>query len=98
MSEHKHNVTSNTHDVFRTFIGCRVKGFLKDVMAGRDSCLEGQTLIFDCGWGFTVCSNGSHWTTNPPDVRRVIERLNKEYQANASDIADLLTLAGEETP
>jgi len=96
---HKHGVTSNTHQVFQTFRGCRVKGFLHDVFPlGRcDLSAGSRTLVFECGWGLTIGENGSHWTESPEDVQRAIGLVREQLQQAIGDTSDILKLAGERT-
>jgi hypothetical protein len=69
--QHNHGACSNCVDTFETFIGCKVAGVI---------CLKpgSRTLVFDCGWGLTVNSNGAFWTENPDDIQYGKEALRKE--------------------
>ena len=96
LSEHKHNCTSNTHECFQTFSGCRVKGFLKDAFPVSDRGLARgtKTLVFECGWALTIANNGSFWVESPNDVQRAIGRVHVELEQAQRDIRDVLALAG----
>jgi len=90
--EHNHGTTSNTDEVFRTFIGCQVKGILRD----RNN--EGgvvMILVFDCGWGLAFNDNGSHWTENPRDVRMILKRSSDALNETKKELEHILKLAGE---
>lgn len=93
---HKHGVTSNTQECFRTFIGCRVRGFLKNALpVGRCDLAGGtKTLIFECGWGLTIAKNGSYWTESPEDIARAVEIAKRELADIKGDIEDALKVAG----
>jgi hypothetical protein len=93
--EHKHGVTSNTHECFQTFVGCRVKGFLKNALPNGGSRQGTKTLVFECGWGLTIASNGSFWVESPKDVSRAVSRVRSELLQSQRDIKDVLALAGE---
>ena len=88
--EHNHATTGNTDEVFRTFIGCQVKGLLRD----RNS--EGgpvRILVFDCGWGLAFNDNGSHWTESPADVQRILERSKEQAEETKRELEHILDLA-----
>lgn len=92
MATHNHNTTSNTDEVFRTFIGCRVKGLVREI------AFEGHhadILVFDCGWGLVFNSNGSHWTITSEEVQRHIGRSQKELEDKKRELEDMLQLSGE---
>lgn len=92
--EHKHGVTGNTDEVFRTFIGCAVKGLLHGRNAEGGSVL---ILVFECGWGLAFNDNGSHWTESPDDVQRILRSSRKTLSDTKRELEHILTLAGEET-
>lgn len=58
MKTHKHHPVANTPEVFSSFVGCCVKGVVR-----QDS---ETTLVFDCGWGLTFNhEHGSFWAETP---------------------------------
>ena len=59
MKGHKHGTTSNTDEVYKTFIGCRVKGLVREITFDGH---HADILVFECGWGLAFNSNGSHDT------------------------------------
>jgi hypothetical protein len=61
MSKHNHGATANTISSFETFIGCKVTGVI---------CMKpgSRTLVFACGWGLTINSNGAFWTEDPAKI------------------------------
>jgi len=92
--EHNHATTGNTDEVFRTFIGCQVKGLL------HDQNTEGgpvRILVFACGWGLAFNDNGSHWTVPPADVQRILEHSKEELEETKQELEHILELAGEKT-
>ena len=95
--KHKHEGCSNIHAAFSTFIGCTVKGVLFDTLPlGRRDLSSGtKTLIFDCGWGLTIASNGSYWPESPSDIERAISYAKTRLQSNREEIESVLALAGE---
>jgi hypothetical protein len=68
--KHKHSATANTDGVFKTFIGCKVTGYLEH--RGDD------VLIFECGWGLVFHENGSCWTTEPEEVSDWINEIKEK--------------------
>ena len=90
--KHNHGTTSNTNEVFRTFIGCKVKGLV------GERTFEGEyadILVFECGWGLAINSNGAHWTVNPEKVSRLIRKAEQNLMDNQKELEDILKLAGE---
>lgn len=90
--EHDHSTTSNTNEGFRTFIGCQVKGFLRQ---GTFDGAHADILVFHCGWGLAFNSNGAHWTVTPDEVKSLIREAKEKLTDNQKDLKDLLELAGE---
>jgi len=90
--EHNHATTSNTDEVFRTFIGCTVKGLLHDSAGSGGSTV---VLVFDCGWGLAFFWNGNHWTEPPDAVRRILRGSKRQLTATKQELEHLLELAGE---
>lgn len=90
--EHNHATTSNTDEVFRTFIGCQVKGLLHDRNTEGGSVI---ILVFACGWGLAFNDNGSHWTESPSDIQRVLRRSKEELKETKQELEHILGLAGE---
>ena len=91
--EHNHRTTSNTDEVFSTFIGCKDKGLVRNRSTTGGTVL---ILVFDCGWGLAVNDNGSHWTEEPEDVRIIIQRSKQSLAETKHELEQILTLAGEE--
>ena len=91
MEKHNHGTTSNTDEVFRTFIGCKVKGLVREITFDGH---HANILIFDCGWGLAFNSNGSHWTVKPPDLQGHIRQSQKALEDNRREIEHILKLAG----
>lgn len=92
--EHKHSTTSNTDEVFRTFIGCRVKGLVREITFNGNHAI---ILVFECGWGLAFNNNGSHWTKSPEDVQRILQSSRKALKETNQELEHILTLAGEES-
>ena len=90
--KHNHSMTSNTNEVYRTFIGCRVKGLVRKTSSDGH---HADILVFDCGWGLAFNSNGSHWTVSPEDVNRLIKQAQKELENSKKELEHILKLAGE---
>jgi len=87
MAEHNHATTSNTDEVFKTFIGCEVKGLLQDG--------DVAILVFKCGWGLAFHSNGSHWTECPTEMQRLLSNAKSQLEDTQKELEHLLKLAGE---
>ena len=96
--KHQHESCANIHEAFSTFIGCTVKGVLFNALpSGRADLSQGtKTLVFDCGWGLTISSNGSYWPELPDEVRRAIQRKRQELATSQSQLKGVLKLAGEQ--
>lgn len=75
MKEHNHATTSNTDEVFRTFINEKIKGMLHHICFTDE--YNHVILVFECGWGLVFSDNGSHWTI-PPDEVEILKRATKE--------------------
>ena len=98
MTAHLHgSVGSNNRKVFTTFVGCTVRGVLLSALPiGRKDLNAGtKTLVFECGWGLTIGSNGSHWTEQPEEIRRAIQIVSKELAGTQAALEGILELAGE---
>ena len=93
MIEHNHSTTSNTDEVFRTFIGCQVKGVLHARNTQGGSI---KILVFECSWGLAFNSNGSHWTERPEAVQKIIRTTREALNASNRELKHILSLAGEE--
>jgi len=39
------------------------------------------TLVFECGWGLTFNSNGSHWVENPRDIASMTRETKDKIAA-----------------
>ena len=90
--EHNHGTTSNTDEVFRTFIGCEVKGVLhKRTPEGGEVII----LVFSCGWGLAFNENGAHWTESPSDIQGIIAHSRNALNATQRELEHILELAGE---
>ena len=92
MSEHEHKTTCNTAEVYRTFIGCRVKGLVREITFHGH---HADILVFECGWGLAFNSNGSHWTVYPEEIQKHIQRSMKTLDNIKRETEHLLKLAGE---
>jgi len=88
--KHNHGTTSNTDEVFRTFIGEKVKGILHGFGYGHSKVI----LVFDCGWGLCFNSNGSHWVENPSDIKSMTNRTKRDLADNNRELEGILHLAG----
>ena len=91
MTEHNHIKTSNTDEVFTTFIGCSVKGLM------REATFDGHhadILVFDCGWGLAFNSIGSYWTVRPEELQQHIRRRQDELEDNQRELEHILKLSG----
>lgn len=91
MKKHNHSTTSNTDEVYRTFIGCRVKGLAREITFGG---YHANILVFGCGWGLAFNSNGSHWTVNPEDIQKHIRQSMEKLDNTKRETEHLLELAG----
>ena len=91
MEKHNHATTSNTDEVFRTFIGERVKGMLHGFDFGHSKVI----LVFECGWGLCFNSNGSHWTESPVEVERLKRATKGKIDNLLKENRDILELSGE---
>jgi len=90
--KHNHGTTSNTDEVFRTFIGCEIKGLVREIT------FEGQhanILVFQCGWGLALNSNGSHWTVSPEEIQAHLNKAKDKLEDTQRELSSVLTLAGE---
>ena len=91
--KHEHFTTSNTDEVFRTFIGCKVKGLVgQRIYEGNYA----NVLVFECGWGLAINHNGAHWTLKPDDVNRLIGEAKENLANIKKETEHILRLAGEE--
>ena len=93
---HQHNTCSNSHESFRTFIGCRITGFISDALPiGRADLSQGtKTFIFECGWGLTVASNGSYWSESPVEIARAVAIVKDALDKTQGDLREVLQIAG----
>ncbi len=89
---HNHSTTSNTDEVYRTFIGCRVKGLVREITHNGH---HADVLVFECGWGLAINSNGTHWTVNPEETKKQVRCAMEELDNTKREIEHLLELAGE---
>ena len=78
--KHEHAATSNSRDSVSTFIGCTVSGTLTGVRERGSSHRGVFTIVFDCGWGLTVLSNGAYFVTNPETINDHVDDLNIELR------------------
>ena len=90
--EHNHATTSNTDEVFRTFIGCEVKGLLHNTNTEGGEVI---ILVFACGWGLAFNDNGAHWTESPSDIERILRCSKEDLNATKRELENILELAGE---
>lgn len=90
--EHDHATTSNTDEVFKTFIGCQVKGVLHNRNTEGDNV---KILVFACGWGLAFNSNGAHWTESPSDIQRILRHSKEGLENTKQELEHILELAGE---
>lgn len=90
-TKHDHSTTSNTDEVFRTFIGCTVKGLVRERTSNGE---HANILVFDCGWGLAFNSNGAHWAEDPDKVNSLLGRTKKELQDRQRELKYLLKLEG----
>ena len=89
---HDHSTTSNTNEVFRTFIGCTVKGLVGQRTSDGHYA---DVLVFECGWGLAINYNGANWTLNPGEVSRLIREAKSNLKDNQRELEHILRLAGE---
>ncbi len=87
---HNHGTTSSTDEVFRTFIGCKVKGLLHFYNGWSH-----RVLVFECGWGLVFCSTGAYWAINPDDVQAHLRRSRQDLTNTQKELEGILALAGE---
>ena len=87
---HNHATTSNTEQVFRTFVGDTVKGVFRYYEEQ-----EFHVLIFECGWGLVFCSAGSYWTATPEEVERQLRNVRQELIEQTDALKNVLAIAGE---
>ena len=86
--EHNHDgVTSNTKTVFTTFIGCTVRGFLREDKA--------DILVFECGYGLAINYNGAHWTVSKENVKMLIKKARNEHIKVKKELSEICKLAGD---
>ena len=84
--KHNHSTTSNTDEVFRTFIGCRVKGLVRELTCGGH---HANILVFECGWGLAFNSNGSHWTVHTDETQRRIRQACEQLAHTRRELEHL---------
>ena len=96
MGQHNHGVASNTTDCFRTFIGCTVKGLLKDALPVGFNDDSTHTLIFEGGEGLTFSAKGTFWTESVDEVQRAIRLSRTRLEASKKELEGILSLAGEQ--
>jgi len=92
MKNHNHNAVANTDECFRTFIGCRVKGLVREIT------FEGHhanILVFDCGWSLAFNSNGAHWVVDPEKTLRLIKKAKEELEQNQRELKYIYKLTGQ---
>ena len=89
MEEHKHGTTSNTDEVFRTFIGCKVKGLVRKITYDGH---HAEILVFDCGWGLAFNSNSAHWTVSPSDLQGYIRQNQNDLEDLTRELEHILKL------
>lgn len=88
MSTCNHGVTANTDDVFSTFIGCELRGLI------RDRCEK--ILMFGCGWALVFnTEHGSYWTLGPEEASRKLYSAKEKLKATQKELSHILTLAGD---
>lgn len=92
MKEHNHGTTSNTDEVFRTFIGCMARGVLHDRSTEGGGII---ILVFECGWGLAFNDNGSHWTESPIDIQRILRGSKEALSETKRELEHILELAGQ---
>lgn len=80
--EHNHTTTSNTDEVFSTFIGESLKGILHDRSSGHDYTI----LVFECGWGLVLSFNGSYWTENSDYVEKTKRRVKEKLEVTQKEL------------
>lgn len=91
--------TANTKDCIRECIGRTVRGVLFDAFPPGRSDIAGGTkaLVLDDGRAIVFADNGAFWMENRADVERAIARAKEALQLVQSDLADVLTAAGEKS-
>lgn len=89
-TDHVHNVPSNTIGCWSTFIGCTVKGVLRDVHSAGS-----YTLVFGCGWGLTVSRAGTFWVEGQDEVQRHVSRVKTDLEGRTKELQEVVNLAGE---
>lgn len=88
--EHNHGTTSNTDEVFQTFIGETVKGILHGFDYGHSRVI----LVFECGWGLAFSSNGSYWTEPPEDLDGLKRKTKDKLERTQKELEGILKLSG----
>jgi len=91
MKGHNHGTVSNTNEVFRTFIGCRVKGLVREITSNGHYA---NILVFECGWGLAINGNGSHWTVNPDELQEHIRQAKEELVDKQQELEHILKFSG----
>ncbi len=91
MKSHTHSATSNTPEVFRSCIGCRVKGVYHENSGGNDV----HVLVFECGEGLAFCSTGAYWSVRKEDIHRSLLAAKEKLQTATRELAGVLSLAVE---
>jgi len=86
MEKHNHGATSNTDEVFRTFIGDKIKGILH----GSDFGHSNVILVFECGWGLCFSSNGSHWAETPDGIEHLKRETKEKIDHLLAENRDIL--------
>ena len=87
-----HYCNSNINDVYKTFIGCKLVGFLQNY----DDEHVNDYLIFECGWALVLRSNGSHWTEKPEDVKLMITKKQNKLGVIKKELEEVLALANSD--
>lgn len=87
---------ANTRECFNEFIGQRLVGMLFDALPlNRPDLSSGnRSMVFEDGRALTLADNGSYWIDTADEVQRAIRAKQKQLDATAREIADVLKLAG----
>ena len=76
--EHKHHSTSNTPEVFDSFMRCKFVGHYEVLASGHDDTK--RVLVCECGAGLALSSTGAYWTEGAKDVAMAVEELRKTWE------------------
>ncbi len=92
--EHNHSAASNTEQVWQTFVGCTLKGHIRDEET-RNNVTD--ILVFHCGWGLAIYQKADSlacWVEQPREIGVIIKRWRNALAIAEAETKMLLELAG----